>query len=286
MTGTVSVRFTAVPWDQALDQILRMNRLGSVIDGTIVRIAPISVLSAEAEDRKKLADAQANEGDLRTLTKTLSYAKADDMAPLLVKSNTLSPRGTVSVDPRTNTLIVTDLQARLTAASDLMTTLDKPQPQVEIEARIVQTNKSYERAHRRAVGIRRQGEIPALGNTTPLAFPNSGTLTGAAAAAAVNGITAGRQSRGAGRHERRVARARLGERRLQSRRRAERARIVRQRAHPLDAARNHAEQRRSRNDAGRADPDSDRVEQHDDGHVQGRGAHASRGRRRLPRPAR
>jgi hypothetical protein len=70
--GTVNVHFTAVPWDQALDQILRANKLGYLVDGTIVRIAPIATLATEAEDRRKLADAQANEGELITMPRTLS----------------------------------------------------------------------------------------------------------------------------------------------------------------------------------------------------------------------
>jgi len=178
VTGSVNVQLTAVPWDQALDQILRANKLGYIVDGTIVRIAPIATLAAEADDRRKLADAQANEGELRMLTKTLSYAKAEDMAPLLTKSGALSPRGTVQIDPRTNTVIVTDLDAHLSSATDLITILDKPQPQVDIEARIVQVNKNYSRALGVQWGF--QGNVsPALGNTTGLAFPNSGSVTGA-----------------------------------------------------------------------------------------------------------
>src|SRR5205085_4426547 len=95
--------------------------------------------------RRKLGEEQALAGQLQVLTKTLSYAKAEELQGLLTKS-ALSQRGTVQVDPRTNTLIITDLADRLTTATDLITTLDRPQPQVEIEARIVQTNKNFARA--------------------------------------------------------------------------------------------------------------------------------------------
>lgn len=179
--GTVNAHFTSVPWDQALDQILRANRLGYVVDGTIVRIAPITTLATEADDRRKLADAQANEGELHTLAKTLSYARAEDFVALLTKSNTLSPRGTVQVDARTNTLIITDLEARINAATDLVTILDRPQPQVEIEARIVQTNKSYEKSMGVQWGFTGRADA-ALGNTTPLAFPNSVGIAGTGSA--------------------------------------------------------------------------------------------------------
>src|SRR5204862_802679 len=97
---------------------------------------------------------------------------------LLTKS-ARSQRGTVQVDPRTNTVIITDLQERLNTASELITTLDRAQPQVEIEARIVQTNKNYAKALGVQWGF--NGRVdPQLGNTTNLAFPNNGSLTGRA----------------------------------------------------------------------------------------------------------
>src|SRR4029077_2236080 len=145
VTGTVDVALRDVPWDQALDLILRANKLSYIVDGTIVRIAPLTVLAEEETQRRKLSDEQALAGELRVLTKTLSYAKADELQQLLTRS-ALSTRGTVQVDVRTNTLIITDLAPRLDVAESLITTLDRPQSQVEIEARIVQTNKNYARA--------------------------------------------------------------------------------------------------------------------------------------------
>jgi type IV pilus assembly protein PilQ len=124
VTGSVDVALKDVPWDQALDIILRANKLGYIVDGTIVRIAPLSVLADEETQRRKLTDEQALAGEIRVLTKMLSYAKAEEMRPLLLKS-ALSSRGSVEVDGRTNTLIITDLADRLTTASDLISTLDK-----------------------------------------------------------------------------------------------------------------------------------------------------------------
>jgi len=176
VAGTVDVALRDVPWDQALDIILAANKLGYLIDGTIVRIAPLGVLADEQSQRRKVAEEQALAGQLEVLTKTLSYAKAEELQALLTKS-ALSQRGTVQVDPRTNTLIITDLRDRLTLASELIGTLDRAQPQVEIEARIVQTNKDYARALGVQWGF--NGNVnAALGNTTPLAFPNNGALGG------------------------------------------------------------------------------------------------------------
>jgi type IV pilus assembly protein PilQ len=176
VTGSVDVALRDVPWDQALDIILAANKLGYLIDGTIVRIAPLAVLADEQSQRRKVAEEQALAGQLEVLTKTLSYAKADELQALLTKS-ALSQRGTVQVDSRTNTLIITDLRERLTLANELIGTLDRAQPQVEIEARIVQTNKDYARALGVQWGFNGTANA-ALGNTTPLAFPNNGALGG------------------------------------------------------------------------------------------------------------
>ena len=174
--GTVDVAMRDVPWDQALDVILRANKLGYVLEGTIVRVAPLAALAEEEKGRRKLAEEQALSGELRISTRTLNYAKADDVARLVTKT-ALTPRGTVQVDPRTNTLVLSDLQPALDRALSIVGQLDAPQPQVEIEARIVQTSRDFARAIGVQWGL--GGRIaPDLGNTTPLAFPNSGSITG------------------------------------------------------------------------------------------------------------
>ena len=174
--GTVDVALKDVPWDQALDIILRANKLGYAVDGTVVRIAPLSVLAQEQDEQRKLADAKALSGELGVVTLPLSYAKAPELVPILTRS-ALSSRGEVQVDNRTNTLIVRDLPDRLTTATDLVRTLDRAQPQVEIEARIVQTTRNFAKQ----IGVQWgfNGRVdPALGNTTNLAFPNSGAVRG------------------------------------------------------------------------------------------------------------
>lgn len=174
--GAVDVSLRDVAWDQALDIILRANKLGYIVDGTVVRIAPLTVLADEESQRRKLAEEQALAGQLRVLTKTLSYARAASLSQLLLKA-VLSQRGQVQVDERTNMLIITDLQDRLDAAANLIGTLDQPQPQVEIEARVVQTTRDFARQIGVQWGL--NGRVaPELGNTTPLAFPNQGSLSG------------------------------------------------------------------------------------------------------------
>jgi type IV pilus assembly protein PilQ len=169
--GVVDVSLHEVPWDHALDIILRANQLDYTVEGTIVRIAPIETLQKEGEARRKLADEQALSGELVTVTKTLSYAKAADLAPLLLRT-ALTKRSSIQVDPRTNNIIITDLQAGIDRAVALLVDLDAPQPQVEIEARIVRTTKNFAKE----LGLQWNfggAAAPELGNTTPLAFPNS-----------------------------------------------------------------------------------------------------------------
>ena len=174
--GTVDVALRDVPWDQALDIILRSNGLGYTVDGTIVRIVPLTVLASEEAARRELAEQQALAGELLTVTRTLSYADAEELQPLLTDT-VLSPRGSVSFDARTNTLIITDLEERLTRATELITTLDQPEPQVEIEARIIQTTRDFARQLGVQWGMAGRAASD-LGNTLPLAFPNQAEVGG------------------------------------------------------------------------------------------------------------
>jgi type IV pilus assembly protein PilQ len=179
--GTVDVALRDVPWDQALDIILRANKLGYVVDGTIVRVAPLTVLADEESQRRKLSDEQALAGELRVLTRSLSYARAEDLRQLLTQT-VLSQRGSIQFDQRTNTLIINDLPDRLERATGLITTLDRPEPQVEIEARIVTTTRDFARnlGIQWGFGARASQD---LGNTLPLSFPNQGSVTGRTGAA-------------------------------------------------------------------------------------------------------
>src|SRR5688500_5441097 len=143
--GTVNVALRDIPWDQALETILRSHKLGYVAEGAIIRVAPLTVLAEEEAQRRKLTEEQALSGELGLLTRPLSYARAGELVALLT-ANVLSSRGNVQVDSRTNTIIITDLADRLQRAGELLDLLDRPEPQVEIEARIVQTNRDFSRS--------------------------------------------------------------------------------------------------------------------------------------------
>ncbi len=176
--GTVTVELEKVPWDQALDQILKINGLGYELDGNIMRVAPLSVLEQEAKRAQALAQAQALSVPLRTVVKRLSYSQAGEIAGLLRRGGgIMSRRGTVIVDARTNTLIIKELPNYIDTVLAVIETLDTPEPQVMIESRIVETTKQFSRTLGISWGFNGVAD-QAHGNTTGLEFPNHGTASG------------------------------------------------------------------------------------------------------------
>jgi type IV pilus assembly protein PilQ len=176
VSGKVTLKLQEVPWDQALDLILKTNGLGSTVENNVIRIARLSDLQKEEADRRKLEEEKALAGTLQVVRKRLSYAKAGELEPT-VKKVALSARGNITLDTRTNTMIITDLDANIKKANDLIADLDRATPQVEIEARIVVTSRNFTRE----LGIQwgfNQEQSFRYGNTTNLAFPNSIIING------------------------------------------------------------------------------------------------------------
>jgi type IV pilus assembly protein PilQ len=176
--GAVTVELEKVPWDQALDQILKINGLGYELEGNIMRVAPLGVLENEAKRAQALAQAQALSIPLRTVVKRLSYSQANQVASLLARSGGLmSQRGSVIVDGRTNTLILKELPNYIDTVLAIIETLDTPEPQVAIEAKIIETTKQFSRTLGIAWGFAGVAD-QAHGNTTGLEFPYHGTTNG------------------------------------------------------------------------------------------------------------
>jgi type IV pilus assembly protein PilQ len=169
VSGRITLKLVEVPWDQALELILKTNKLGYAVEGNVIRIAPLAELAAEESDRRRLAEEKALAGDLFTQTRVLSYAKASEIQELLQRN--LSPRGEIVIDERTNTVIYTDLAEQVAGINQLIDTLDTPIPGVEIEARIVVTTRTFARQ----LGVQwgfTSNQTQSLGNTTELVFPN------------------------------------------------------------------------------------------------------------------
>jgi type IV pilus assembly protein PilQ len=177
VTGTVTLKLRNVPWDQALDIILRSKGLGKDEIGNIIRVAPLATLRQEQKEAADAAKASLSLQPLRVRLVPVNYAKAQDMADRL--KDTLTERGSVSVDTRTNTLIVKDVQEALLRAEGIVRNLDTQTPEVLIESRIVEAATSFSRQ----VGVQWGGHVlvgPATGNPTGLVFPNVVNTAGAA----------------------------------------------------------------------------------------------------------
>ena len=143
--GNLTLRLKNVPWDQAMDIILKTKGLDKRRAGNVILIAPTDEIAAreklELESRKQVEELER----LRTEFIKVNYAKAADMANLLkLEDNAiLSPRGSVSVDERTNVLLIKDTNSSLANVRTLLLELDIPVRQVLIESRVVIANDDF-----------------------------------------------------------------------------------------------------------------------------------------------
>ncbi|HEX7774539.1 MAG TPA: type IV pilus secretin PilQ [Pyrinomonadaceae bacterium] len=176
----VTVNVQDVPWNVALDAVLKANRLGIEVNGNILRVATTEVLAKEAETQKVINDSRLDASPLVTEFIRLNYARASgtlaqaagstgafsggstnlsfsggaggdatggggDQGLLPIISRRLSRRGSIEVDGRSNTLIITDVKENIDAIRQLVAILDQPEPQVEIETRIVIAQRNFSR---------------------------------------------------------------------------------------------------------------------------------------------
>ena len=175
--GNLTLRLKNVPWDQAMDIILKTKGLGQRKAGNVILIAPTDEIAAreklELEARQQVEELER----LRTEFIKVNYAKAADMADLLkqVDNAILSPRGSVSFDERTNTLLVKDTNSSLVNVRDLLVELDIPVRQVLIESRVVIAGDDFSKE----LGVRFGVSRDSQGVTQPGdAGYTSGTLNG------------------------------------------------------------------------------------------------------------
>jgi type IV pilus assembly protein PilQ len=143
VSGQVTIRLVDVPWDQALDVILLTKGLGFVRVGSVLRIAPSEQLAAEEEARLQERRAKEKLEDLVVKLQPVNYADVGEMAKMIKRL--LTPRGTVDIDERTNTVILKDIPSVITEATALIKAIDTQTPQVLIEAKIVEANLDFSR---------------------------------------------------------------------------------------------------------------------------------------------
>jgi type IV pilus assembly protein PilQ len=141
--GTVTLVLDEVPWDQGLDIVLRNNGLSKEIDGNVLRIVTQDTLKREADQRRELVKAQTDAVEMVTVTRVLSYAQAPTLVTTMKKF--VTPRGDVYADIRSNTLIIRDIPSSIPKIDNLLREIDRKSLQVEIDARVVQTSRSFAR---------------------------------------------------------------------------------------------------------------------------------------------
>ncbi|MEW6003529.1 MAG: type IV pilus secretin PilQ, partial [Nitrospirota bacterium] len=143
--GRLTMKLINVPWDQALDIILKTFSLGKSVEGNIIRIAPYAVFARESEEAARAQEAGMKAESLETRIFPVSYAQVRDIEKAIKDSKVLSPRGSTSADERTRSLLVNDIPAIFPQVESLLMTLDKPTSMVQIEGRIVELNTTNER---------------------------------------------------------------------------------------------------------------------------------------------
>lgn len=170
--GNLTIVLDDVPWDQALDIVLKNNQLSRQLDGNVLRIASVDTLRKEAEARRAQQEAEALAVDRITVTRFLSYAHSKDVAGTVKKF--LSERGHVESDERTNAVIITDIPSAIPPVDRLLAQLDRKTQEVEIEARVVAATRSFARD---------------IGTQLGFGFGNSGTGIGGASSVGASPIS-------------------------------------------------------------------------------------------------
>lgn len=143
--GKFSMRLTDVPWDQALDIILRNYNLSKSVEGQIIRIAPTNVLAKEEEEIAKAKESKEKSGDLVTKVYAINYASVDSIKKSITDAKILTKRGFISVDERTSSVIIKDVDKKHIEYQDLIRALDVATPQVSIDAKIVEVTTEFQK---------------------------------------------------------------------------------------------------------------------------------------------
>ena len=144
VAGKVTVDLENVPWDQAMDIILKNNGLDYVYENNVIWVAPAAAIQVKFAEQQRMQQQRLQAEEPITFTKRLSYAKASNM--LSVASRFLSEKGSIVVDDRTNTLIIQEVPSKKDSLVKLIDSLDTATPQVLIEARIVETNITWDQS--------------------------------------------------------------------------------------------------------------------------------------------
>jgi len=141
--GTITIHVESVPWGQVFETVLKSHSLQKTLEGNVVRISTKKTIQAEEEARASLKASSFKAAELVTMTRRLNYAKVLGVEKAMKEQLTL--RGQLNIDVRSNTLIIKDVGDQVRVISQLIDTLDMPEPQVEIEARVIEATTNFSR---------------------------------------------------------------------------------------------------------------------------------------------
>ncbi|MGC7892264.1 type IV pilus secretin PilQ [Vibrio anguillarum] len=144
VTGNLTLRLDGVPWQQVLDIILQVKGLDKRVDGNVILVAPKEELDLREKQQLEKARLAEELGDLRSEIIKINFAKASDIAQMIGGEGAvsmLSERGSISIDERTNSLLIRELAENIVVIRQIVESLDIPVKQVQIEARIVTVNE-------------------------------------------------------------------------------------------------------------------------------------------------
>ncbi len=178
--GKATMKFRDVPWNQAFNTILLTFSLDKAIEGNIIRVAPSTVFTKEKEEKVRSMEAQVKAEPLETKIFRISYADVAGVEAAIKSSKILTPRGSINVDKRTSTMLVKDVAAVFPEIDNLLTSLDKPTPQVLIEARIVEVNTSseYELGIQWGINLNLTNTLGSIGGLKGVPLLSTGPVTG------------------------------------------------------------------------------------------------------------
>jgi type IV pilus assembly protein PilQ len=190
--GSLTIVLDDVPWDQALDIVLKNNTLSRQLDGNVLRIASVETLRKEAEARRAQQEAEALAVDKVTVTRFLSYAHSKDVVQTIKKF--MSQRGDVEADDRTNAIIINDIPSVIPPIDRLLSQLDRKTQEVEIEARVVAATRSFARDIGTQLGFGWGNNPSTVGGatsvgTSPLGVFGGNPLYGIVGSSAPSGTT-------------------------------------------------------------------------------------------------
>ena len=176
VSGTVTLKLNNIPWDQALDVVLEDAGLGAIVEGNVMKIAPLGTLQARQRAIRAASASKEEFEPLITKQVFVNYARAEELEPLA--DPLLSQRGEMRIDIRTNSVLVTDVPLRVNEIAELLEDLDTRTPQVLIESRIVQATLDFTRELGVQWGFNYQASAET-GNPTGATFPASINAGGA-----------------------------------------------------------------------------------------------------------